>query len=245
MSENTNGIHWILDTLPPPKYALNNCSWINFWFYCIIFSSKPVACLVFILLELCSKCIKILSCKLVEHYDENLWKDMKISMIIYQLLLNKSQTKTPKIIPKKTIFLIWLFYSYFRLFCASWLRTVTRPHIRSLFKLCVKNIKFPYWLCQTTCNSASTLASASWMPRATRGRLFGAPLWLSGTGARKDPHLTSSKNTSSNRRCRNSLYMYLCEMNYITWIVNFFKTCNGLDSFIFPFLQNQTGLGPD
>merc|ERR1712039_1051624 len=23
-----------------------------------------------------------------------------------------------------------------RLFCASWLRTVTRPHIRSLFKLC-------------------------------------------------------------------------------------------------------------
>merc|ERR1712008_416195 len=30
-----------------------------------------------------------------------------------------------------------------RLFCASWLRTVTRPHIRSLFKLCVKNIKFP------------------------------------------------------------------------------------------------------
>jgi len=34
--------------------------------------------------------------------------------------------------------------SYLRLFCASWLRTVTRPHIRSLFKLCVKNIKFPY-----------------------------------------------------------------------------------------------------
>ena len=72
-----------------------------------------------------------------------LWKDMKISMIIYQLLLN-IKTKLQFMLFLKYIFAkLSFFFSYFRLFCASWLRTVTRPHIRNLFKLYAKNIKFP------------------------------------------------------------------------------------------------------
>merc|ERR550534_3034345 len=58
--------------------------------------------------------------------------------------------------------------------------------------------QIPLLTCQTICNSASTLASASWTPRVMRGRLSDAPPWSSGTGARRDPLLISSKITSSN-----------------------------------------------
>ena len=95
-------------------------------------------------------------------------------------------------------FLTSVLFKFCRLFCVFSLKTVTKPHTKSLFKLYVKNIKSPYWLCQITCSWVNMLVFASSMPRVTKEKLSDAPPLSLGTGARKDPHLTSSKNTSSN-----------------------------------------------